>query len=246
MLDNPDGSAEAGHDGDRRYPGRRRQERAAGAQWRAALHAAQGGRRQGEEAAAASERRQLGPRLAGRAATRSTPRDIKLGASNGRQTQVLAGDIAPGDLVATDIKAAGRQGRRSRMSDTDPHRHPRGQEDLWPWRSQRWPRWPASTCRIERRRIRRRHGPVGLRQVDLHEHSGLSGYADRGPLFLPRHRCRHARPRSARAAAALLHRLRVSGLQSSQAHDGARESRTAAALSRRRQSRTHAPAPWKR
>ena len=33
-------------------------------------------------------------------------RDLKLGASNGRNTQVLSGDIAPGDLVATDIKAA--------------------------------------------------------------------------------------------------------------------------------------------
>ncbi len=33
-----------------------------------------------------------------------TPQDIKLGASNGRQTQVLSGDLKPGDLVATDIQ----------------------------------------------------------------------------------------------------------------------------------------------
>ena len=31
-------------------------------------------------------------------------RDLKLGASNGRETQVLSGDIAPGDAVATDIR----------------------------------------------------------------------------------------------------------------------------------------------
>ncbi len=36
-------------------------------------------------------------------------RDLKLGASDGHQTQVLSGDIAPGDLVATDIKKADAQ-----------------------------------------------------------------------------------------------------------------------------------------
>jgi len=32
------------------------------------------------------------------------PRDLKLGATNGRETQVLSGDVAPGDALATDIK----------------------------------------------------------------------------------------------------------------------------------------------
>lgn len=40
-------------------------------------------------------------------------RDLKLGASNGRETQVLSGDIAPGDLVATDIKKPDAEGGKS-------------------------------------------------------------------------------------------------------------------------------------
>jgi HlyD family secretion protein len=34
------------------------------------------------------------------------PRDLKLGATNGRSTIVLSGDLSPGDQVATDIKGA--------------------------------------------------------------------------------------------------------------------------------------------
>ena len=37
-------------------------------------------------------------------------RDLKLGASDGHQTQVLSGDIAPGDPVVTDLKKADAQG----------------------------------------------------------------------------------------------------------------------------------------
>jgi HlyD family secretion protein len=33
------------------------------------------------------------------------PRDLKLGASDGHRTQVLSGDVAPGDAVVTDLKA---------------------------------------------------------------------------------------------------------------------------------------------
>jgi len=36
-------------------------------------------------------------------------RDLKLGASDGHQTRVLSGDIAPGDLLVTDIKKPGAQ-----------------------------------------------------------------------------------------------------------------------------------------
>jgi len=32
------------------------------------------------------------------------PRDLRLGASDGHRTQVLSGDVAPGDAVVTDLK----------------------------------------------------------------------------------------------------------------------------------------------
>lgn len=38
-----------------------------------------------------------------------TARDLKLGASDGHQTQVLSGDLKPGDVLATDIKKPGAQ-----------------------------------------------------------------------------------------------------------------------------------------
>ncbi len=38
------------------------------------------------------------------------PHDLKLGASDGHQTRVLSGDIAPGDLVVTDLKKPDTQG----------------------------------------------------------------------------------------------------------------------------------------
>jgi hypothetical protein len=36
-------------------------------------------------------------------------RDLRLGATNGTLTQVLSGDIAPGDKLATDIKKAEKE-----------------------------------------------------------------------------------------------------------------------------------------
>ncbi len=172
--------------------------------------------------------------------TKIAPVDLKLGATNGRETQVLSGGLAAGDEVATDIVKPGGEGQQPRHEPAGPHRSQRGDQGLRAWRSLRGGA-RRHRCADRQRRIRRRHGPFGLGQIHLHEHIGLSRYAHLGTLFLSRRRCRQPDPGPARAAQTLLHRLRVPGLQSAQAHDGDGESRTAADLSRRAQGRTPRP-----
>ena len=61
------------------------------------------------------------------------------------------------------------------------HRH-RGADEGLPSRSAHGPRAPRRVGDDRARRVRRRHGALGLRQVDLHESPGLPRHADRGTL----------------------------------------------------------------
>ena len=80
-------------------------------------------------------------------------------------------------------------------------------------------------------RVRRRHGPERLGQVDVHEHPRLPRHADLRRLSLSRRAGRLDDLGPARAAAPESSRFRVPGVQPAEPHDRARERRAAAGLS---------------
>ena len=139
-------------------------------------------------------------------------RDLRIGRTDGRNTQVLSGDLTPGEardrrhgdaaltmnLAAPSSRSAPRAaGARALHAVARSHPPDRRAQGLRLGRSGGH-RARRHRSRDRQRRIRRRARAVGLGQVDGDEHPRLSRCADRRPLLLPRRRCR-ARSAATRA-----------------------------------------------
>ena len=186
------------------------------------------------------------------------PVRLRLGITDGTNTELLAGEVQQGTEVVTGVvlpasarpaaaaaairssRAAARAGRvrRRRGGDEDDERATRhlGQEPRQDLRGRRGRGAGASRrqSRCRARRVPGRHRHVRIGQVDVHAHRRVSRPADVGPVLSRRRRRLAHVEGPAGGRAQQEDRLRVPGLQPAVADLGARQRRAAAAVRRRR------------
>ena len=165
------------------------------------------------------------------------PIAIADGATDGRLTEVVGGDVQPGLEALTDTLQAANERALAEAAGGD-HRgggaaliELRGVTKTYGSRRRRGSRAARHRPAHRRRRVRRGHGAERLGQVDVHEHPRLPRRARRAGAYRFQRRRRRAAvaATSARCCAAGLPRLRLPGLQPAGPHHGARERRAAAA-----------------